>query len=626
MVPWLVLSCYLLGAVALTWQLWADPASRAQVGDPEDVDLLAWFMRYGATAVAHGHLPALVTSAMNAPRGINLMWNTSFLLPGILMAPVTLLAGPQVSLTIVLTLGFAGSAASLFWVLRRWEASIIAAALGGAVYGFSPALLQSGIGHYQIQLAVLPPLIIDAVLRIVTGRGNAVRTGVWLGLLTAAQLFTGEEVLVLTAVAGLLFVAVLAAAHRRAARDRARGTAVGLMTGAAVGIVICGPALWVQLHGPLTEHGSWEGLDTFTSHLSTFVTPPGTVLFHTRASAAAASSGLNFTGEYLAYLGWPLIVVLVAAAIRYWRHPKVRAAAVTCAVLELLSLGGQSRTLLGFRYPGELLPWHWLQGMPAIGNVLPDRIAVVADGAAAVVLAFSLDLARSAVPEPARRRRRSLPTAVAALALLPLIPVPIHAAATAPVPAGWEQAFSRLRLAPGARVLVVPVPYSGQPQVMRWQAETGEPQSFIGGWFVGPNLSGHASVGFFGRPSLTGLVLYLDDVWAGSAHAIAPSQDQIRDDLGYLRPAAVVAVASRDSHIGRVLTGLFGPPAYREGQVLAWRLAEAMASTRRTAPRTATASLAAVPGLLTGRTFIAQPGLTGRTIMARAQSARSPAQ
>ena len=136
---WLILGCYLLGAVGLTWRLWVDPASRAQVGDPEDVDLLAWFMRYAATAVAHGHLPALITTAMNTPRGINLMWNTSFLLPGVLLAPVTLLAGPQTSSTIVLTLGFAGSAASLFWVLRRWGVSSTAAALGGAVYGFDTA-------------------------------------------------------------------------------------------------------------------------------------------------------------------------------------------------------------------------------------------------------------------------------------------------------------------------------------------------------------------------------------------------------------------------------------------------------------------------------------------------------
>jgi hypothetical protein len=576
MAPWLVLSCYLLGAVAVTWQLWAGPASRAQVGDPEDVDLLAWFMRYSATAVAHGHLPALVTTAMNAPRGINMMWNTSFLLPGILMAPVTLLAGPQVSLTIVLTLGFAGSAASLFWVLRRWGASITAAALGGALYGFSPVLLDSAIGHYQIQFAVAPPLIIDALLRIVTGRGNAFRTGVWLGLLTAAQLFTGEEVVALTAVAGLLFVAVLAAAHPHAVRHRVRGIAVGLATGAAVATVICGHALWVQLRGPLTVHGSWEAPGTFTSHLGGFVTPPGTVLFHTRASAAAAAGPPNFLGEYLAYLGWPLLVVLVVAAIRYWRDAKVRAAAVTWAVLELFSLGGESRTFLGFGYPGWLLPWHWLQGLPAIGSVLSGRFALVADCAAAVVLAFSLDLARSAAPQAPGSRgrawgRRNWPFAVAVLALLPLIPLPMQAGPVSPVPAGWQAAFARLHLAPDARVLVVPVHYSHSPDPMRWQADTGEPGSLMGGWFVGPNETGQATVEYYGPYDATFVTHYLDDLWAGEpTHTTGIPHPQINAALAYWRPSAIVAVTGPRSRLARVLSKLFGRPAFRVGQVLAW--------------------------------------------------------
>lgn len=111
--PWLIACGYLAAAVAVTGRLWADPASRVQTGDIHDVDLFAWFLRYTATAVTHGKLPALVTTAMNTPTGINLMWNTSLLLPGVLLTPVTVLAGPQVSLTILLTLGYAGSAASL---------------------------------------------------------------------------------------------------------------------------------------------------------------------------------------------------------------------------------------------------------------------------------------------------------------------------------------------------------------------------------------------------------------------------------------------------------------------------------------------------------------------------------
>src|SRR5258708_5111004 len=78
----LTLTCYVLAAVAVTWHLWADPASRTIAGNPNDADLFAWFLRYDAMAVAHGKLPALVTAAMNAPQGINVMWNTAMPLPG----------------------------------------------------------------------------------------------------------------------------------------------------------------------------------------------------------------------------------------------------------------------------------------------------------------------------------------------------------------------------------------------------------------------------------------------------------------------------------------------------------------------------------------------------------------
>jgi hypothetical protein len=560
---WLVLGLYLLGAVALTWRLWVDPASRVQVGDPEDVDLFAWFMRYAATAVAHGHLPALFTTALNWPRGINVMWNTSFLLPGVLLSPVTMLLGPQVSLTIALTLGFAGSAASLFWVLRRWGAGVWPAALGGALYGFSPALVNSGIGHYHMQFAVLPPLIIDAALRIVTGRGSAIRNGAWLGLLVAAQVFLGEELLTLTGVAVLVLVVVIAAGRPRSVPGRVRGAALGLATAAGLALVICGYALWVQFRGPLTEHGSpWVPGD-FTNSAAGLVTPAGNLLLHTRASAAAVAAGSSPLPEYLGYLGWPLLVVLAAAAIRYWPDPRVRATAVTCAVLELFSLGGNAWAL----------PWHWLQGLPLLSQVLPDRFAILAAGAAAAVLAFSLDLARSAIPRTSGWPRRSWPFAVAILALLPLVPLPMQAGRVPAVPAGWQAAFARL--GPDARVLVVPVPYSQFPEAMRWQADTGQPRSLMGGWFVGPDPEGQATPEYYGSANsefVTEAAVYLDSLWAGTPNSPRIIHEQIDVMLGYWQPTAIVAVTSPRSRLGVVLTRLFGRPAFRVRRVLAWRL------------------------------------------------------
>ena len=557
---WLIVACYLAAALALTWRLWADPASRAQTGDMHDVDLFAWFIRYSATAVTHGRLPALVSTAMNAPHGINLMWNTSVLLPAVLLTPLTVLAGPQVSLTVLLTLGFAGSAASLYWVLRQWSASPGAAALGGAVYGFSPALVAASAGHYHLQFAVLPPLLIHLLLRLVTGRGRPVRTGAGLGLLAAAQLLTAEELLAMTAATGVVIVVTLAVCWPGAVRERVAGAAAGLAAAAAVLAVTCGYPLWVQFHGPLAEHGSPFPASPFRAHPATFVTPSGELLLHTRASAAAAASYPARLPEYLAYLGWPLLVVLAVAAILCWRRPPGRVAAVTFAVLEICSLGGQH----------AWLPWHWLAHLPVLSELLPNRFALLADGAAAALLAFGLDQARASVRDRGWAGWRAwIPGVVAVLAVLPLIPLPLPVTTVAPVPAGWPTAFSRLRLAPDAPVLVVPVPYEETPQALRWQADTGQPGSLIGGWFIGPDATGHAALSGGSQAKRAGK--HLNSLLTPTSRLSAPSPAQVRADLAAWRPAAVVAVTQPSSRLARMLTRLLGPPTVRAGQVLAWR-------------------------------------------------------
>jgi len=430
------------------------------------------------------------------------------------------------------------------------------------VYGFSPALVNSGIGHYHLVLAAAPPLIIDALLRIVTGRGSTLRNGAWLGLLAAAQVFISEEMLVDTAVAGLVLVLALAAGHPRAVAGRVRAVALGLAVSLAVALVICGYPLWVQLYGPQREHSvqsfSWVTNPAF------FVDPAGTLLFHTSAGAAAAVNFHLGTPEVLAYLGWPLIVVIVAAAIRFWREPRVRAAAVTFVVLALCGLGGGSQRY----FPTWVLPWHWLEGLPGLAQLLPNRFSILADGAAAATVAFALDAARPAIPRARGWPRTAIPVTLAALAVLPLIPLPYQAAAVTPVPAGWRIAFGRLGLAPDARVLVVPIPNVGHTYAMRWQADTGEPGSLIGGFFLGPDRRGQAT---FDPGPARAIGKYLDFLWDGKDHVTGSSAARIRPALAYWRPAAVVAVSPRPA-LARVLTELFGRPTFQVGAVLAWRL------------------------------------------------------
>jgi hypothetical protein len=573
---WLVLALYLAGALAVTWRLWVSPASRMQVGDPTDIDLFAWFIRYSAESVAHGSLPHLVTTAMNAPRGVNLMWNTSLLLPGVLLTPVTLLAGPQVSLTVLLTLGFAGSAATMFWVLRRWSVSTWPAALGGAVYGFSPAMAASGIGHYHVQFAVLPPLIIDALLRIMTGRGRPVRTGVWLGVLTAVQLFTGEELLLDTAVAGLVIAVVLILVNTREVAGRAASAAAGLGSAAVAALVLAGYGLWVQFHGPLTEHGSPWKVTHFRNRAAAFVTPGSNLVLHTKADAAAMAAHPSYVVEYVAYLGWPLLVVLLAATIRYWADRRIRVAALSCAVLEIFSLG-TVQVVRGVTVPPALLPWSWLRHLPVLSQVLPDRLSILADGLAATVLAVALSLTR-AREAGGGWWRRAIPVAIAVIAVLPLVPLPYQVTRVGQPPPGYRAAFSRLALPRDARVLVLPVAYGHQSLPLRWYAETGLPGSMNGGYFIGPERNGQARS--YGGPALQDFAISIDSLWgmstpvhgqAAQPPVHAPTPAALRSWVARWRPAAVVAVTRRSSRLGRLLTAVFGPPDFAVGRVLGWR-------------------------------------------------------
>jgi hypothetical protein len=614
-----VLSCYLGAALILTWRQWADPASQTVAGNPTDADLFAWYLRYAATAVRHGHLPALVTSAMNAPVGVNMMWNTSLLLPGVLLAPMTLLLGPQVSLTVLTTAGFAGSAAALYYVLRRWQVSVGAAALAGAVYGFSPALVHSALGHYNLEFAVLPPLIIDAGLCLAVGRpqprvtsASWLRAVAWdgarLGFLVAAQVFISEELALITAITGLFLVIGLAVARPRAVVSRIAPAVTGLLIAATVTFALAGRALLTQFGGRLVQHGPLFPLDYYVNDPASFVTPSSYQLFHTSGSAAAAARYQGGLTEYLPYLGWPLIIVVLLAAVAGWRRPAGRAATLTLLVLVVLSFGGHP-LVGGTLNPAVNLPWHWLEEHQLLASVLPDRFSIVADGVAAALLALGIDAASERLT--ARRtaavgvgddggdreaysvHARPAVLSVAALACLPLLPGVMASATAVPLPAGWTRTFTALHLPSGAPVLVVPVPTNILTATMRWQADTGQPSSIVGGYFIGPGAGGQAYIGGTG---VSPAAWYLDQLWAaglpqaspfaGAALAAglpiagpagpAPVRDvpqlaQVRADLAAWHPAAVVAVTAASSPLASYLVALLGPPTIQSGMVIAWR-------------------------------------------------------
>ncbi|HEY2312262.1 MAG TPA: hypothetical protein VGH96_01505, partial [Streptosporangiaceae bacterium] len=141
----------------------------------------------------------------------------------------------------------------------------------------------------------------------------------------------------------------------------------------------------------------------------------------------------------------------------------------------------------------------------------------------------------------------------------------------AQVPAGWQATFSALRLPSDAPVLIVPFPSGGQSQVLRWQADTGQPGAMIGGYFIGPSPTGQATFFFQPHSQPSDVARYLNALAQGR-NPRGPSDAEIRAVIGSWHTAAIVAVTGARSPVARLLTRLYGGPAAHIGGVLSWRL------------------------------------------------------
>ncbi len=83
---------------------------------------------------------------------------------------------------------------------------------------------------------------------------------------------------------------------------------------------------------------------------------PSGFLFHSQATVQYLDQHPVRMVEYFAYLGWPMLVVLLVAAVWFWRDLRVRALAVTFAALEAFSLGSRTVVVGGLHYPAPCSP------------------------------------------------------------------------------------------------------------------------------------------------------------------------------------------------------------------------------------------------------------------------------
>lgn len=566
----LVAVLFALLAGWLTHGLWPAPGQRVLALNPADQTLYEWFLAVDSRVLLGDF--SLLTDRLNAPDGVNLMANTTVIALGVLFAPVTYVFGAPVSFALLVAGNLAGTAFAWYLLLTRaLRIRRLAAGLGAALCGFGPGMISQSNAHLHMTAQWLVPVIIWLVVRLLRAadpagrphgpdRRRLVTSAVGLAAAVTAQVFIGEEVLFLTALALLVMAVGYGLADRPLLRRALPGFAGGLMLAAGLALLVLAYPLLHQFTGP---QGISDGMFSpyyYSADLTSWSTlSPLSVL------GSDASSRLT-TGpaEYNTFLGWPLLLVTIGCAAWLSRRPLVAACLTTGLVAAALSLGPE--VVVGGERTGLPAPYALLAGLPVVDGALPMRFALVVLPLAGTVLALAVDRALAGHG----RARRLVPLAVGA-ALLSVFPAPLPTADRPALPEFITAGHWRQCVRPGGVLVPVPTATPQDPWPMRWATAADAAFGMPEGFFIGPyGKDGSAVMGTYKQPTSA---LLADVAKRGVSPAIGDQQRrQAARDIEFWR-ASCVALTDDAPHaetLRQTLEQLFGPGT-RVADAWTWR-------------------------------------------------------
>jgi hypothetical protein len=555
----LSLLVYLLAGFMLHVNVWTDPTGLRIAGNPGDTTLYQWWFGWWLHALPSLQDP-FTSYAMNIPQGVSLMNNTSMALPAILTSPIFLTIGPLFTYNLLSTLSPALTAWATYVCAVRFGMRPAAAFVGGLVFGFSPAILHSLIGHLSMTLVPLMPILV--LLNMLAWRTTRPkRLGLVLGAVAFAQV-------IFQAGLATLFILIVVAISRPALIRPALPNA--LRTYGWAMVVFIPLAIWplyTQFLGPLKMHSSPFWVDYFAADLGAFTTPSELLRSGPGPGAEGFPGGIT---EHLAYLGWPLLIVCVLTVAIRWSDLRVRATGIGLAVSAVLSMGG---TLWVRGHQTEQkLPWAWLQKLPILESALPSRFGLLTALFAAAVLTLGLDAlirdrAKLEVPDTGLIVRRVVALLAATTVIYSLLPKLLPVEPVAAVPAYFTGPARELP--DGTTALVVPFPRPDKTVALSWQTAARYAYATPGGYFIAPGADGHA---YIGGPagSTQQLLTALED--KGERPAVTPElrTTVLNEMTGWGIDLAILGPDPRQGELRQLMSELFQREPQEVGGVLVW--------------------------------------------------------
>lgn len=564
-------------AVVLTSGLWLGGNNSESGANPQDQEFFQWNFAHAAHAVSHGENP-FFTDLMNAPLGVNLMANTSVLLFGIPMAPITLWLGSHATFTIFVTVAFAGTAIAWYYFLSRAVVqSRTAAYIGAGFCGFAPGIVSHAGGQPNISAQFLVPLLLWCLLRLAqpapaTRRRRYIwRYGATLGGLSVAQVFLNEEILFFAGLATITVMVAYSSYRWSEAKARARQFFTGIGVALLVASPVLAAPLTFQFFGPQHYRGLPFPLDDHVADLGSYGGYARESLFGDIDSANLFSSA---DSEDNAFFGITLLLLVIALAVWMWRDMRMKLTAITAIVCFSLSLGSSIKFFKHDTHvPGPMAVLHFL---PVFNLATITRYALIVASCVGVILAIGTDrvLREKSLPwlqKGILARHSTIAWAgILAIALVPVAPTPLPTAKRPPTPAFITEGMWRDYVTDDQTLLLAPMFVSGRSTTaMRWSMATDLELPIAHGYFLGPNA--RTTKAIWGSPARpTSWLLDRANVEKKIPKVTNKDRVNFQRDLKYWK-VGIVAINPSSYKDGLVitLTTLLGP-AHDRGGVLFW--------------------------------------------------------
>jgi uncharacterized protein YneF (UPF0154 family) len=445
----------------------------------DDPELIMWCLKWWPFAIAH-HLNPFTTNYIWNPQGYSMAWATSVPTLAVLLAPLTLLASPEISFNLLALISLPLSALTCFWLLYYLTRRYFASLLAGCLFGFSSYQYAQLLGHPSLYVTFLVPLMI---LLFVLRLNERIGKKLFIILLSACvvlQFGISNEILTTFLVFGFIAFVLFYLLASTIQKRLLRSVVVELIIAGCIAMVILLPYFYFIVVGYKNVPKIINSPDIFSVNLLNYVIPtPVTRLLSSHFRLTTEHFTANYS-EDGAYLGAPLLVLLAYYSVIYWKKAYVKALSVLLVVTIIASLG--YRLDISGTQTSIYLPWAIVHFIPILRSALPDRLTLFVSLIAAIMVGMWLSYRST-------KKVRLLKYSIVIIIICTLLPGSVYSWDAFGAPPIFQPQYVARYIPKHSNILLLPFGYTGND--MYYQYNTNMWFTQAGGYmgFTPPNYA-----------------------------------------------------------------------------------------------------------------------------------------